>query len=384
MKNKIVHIITGLNTGGAELMLFKLLSESNRVKYDSTVISLSDLGPVGEKFSNIGISVYTLKINREFPNPFILIRLLLILKKIRPDVIQTWLYHADLIGGIAGKIMGVPVVWSIRHNNLSPDVNKKKTLFVVKLLALMSSYIPAKIISCSISSKLTHSQYGYSANNIEVIPNGFDLDQFFPDKEAYKSVRIELDLKKDQIIIGLVGRFDRQKDHQNFIESAALLLSKKPEVVFVLCGAGINRKNKILLQWIMKTGKDNSFFLLGQRNDINRLTAAFDIAVSSSCGEGFSNVIGEAMSCEVPCVATDVGDSKYIIGETGIIVPPKDSQALAEALGSMLTMEGKDRRSLAKKARKRIEHNFTISGVLHQYEYLWELLGGGELGGSCE
>jgi glycosyltransferase involved in cell wall biosynthesis len=219
-----------------------------------------------------------------------------------------------------------------------------------------------------------HAEFGYVENKMVVIPNGFDLTIFKPEAGTRLSVRQELGISNEALIIGLVGRFDPQKDQYNFVQAAALLHMVLPEVHFLLCGDGISWQNSKLAEWIEKAGIPNNFHLLGRREDITRLTTALDIATSSSIGEGFPNVIGEAMACGVPCVVTDVGDSALIVGDTGRVVPPKNPQALAAAWSDLIKMGPEYRRQLGLAARRRIEENYSLPAIVAQYENLYEEL----------
>lgn len=375
-KIKIIHLITGLSTGGAEMMLYKLLYNMDKNKFDIKVISLTGIGSVGGKIKKLGIGVDALHMKRGIPNPFLLFKLIKILREYKPDVLQTWMYHADLIGGLAAKLVrNIPVVWNIRHSNLDPEGNKKTTILTAKACAKLSKTIPKKIICCSEASFKVHSELGYKEEKMIVIPNGFNLDAFKPDAEARYSVRRELGIPDDAVIIGMVARFDPQKDHKNLIDAAEVLCRTYENIHFILCGDGITNDNKQLAKWIQEHNLQAIFHLLGRRADIARITAAFDIASSSSSyGEGFPNVVGEAMSCEVPCVVTNVGDSAYIVGNTGIVVPPKNPLAMAKAWEKLIKLPAEENKILSKMARKRIEDNFEINSVVNQYETLYSQL----------
>ena len=177
------------------------------------------------------------------------------------------------------------------------------------------------------------------------------------------------------MLIGLVARFDPMKDHGNFFRGARHLLNEaeeKDNLHFVLAGRGIDAANAALKDFISEYGLENRTHLLGERTDIPFVTSALDIATSSSTGEGFPNAVGEAMACGVPCVVTDVGDSAWIVGDTGRIVPPREPTALAEAWGELICMEDERRRSLGEAARRRIIENFSIDTVVRQYEAVYE------------
>jgi len=374
-KIKVLHIITGLSTGGAEIMLYKLVSKMDRSCFDIYVVSLTDIGPVGEKIKKLNIPVVAVGMKRGWKGFFSFsefFKLLRIVKNYKPDVIQTWMYHSDLIGGLVGKILKVPVIWNIRHSNLNPKYNKKTTIWTAKICTKLSKALPKKIICCSYASKNVHKKLGYDENKMVVIPNGFDVDIFFPDRQGREKIRRELNLNDKTIVIGFAARFDPQKDHKNFFEAAKIVHKIYPNVHFLLCGDGISWKNEKLKEWIKKSGVKNVTCLLGRRDDMKDIYNAIDILSSSSYGEGFPNVIGEAMACGVPCVVTNVGDSAIIVGDTGFVVPPKNPEALAEAIIKVIEMGEEKRKELGRKARDRIKENYSIEKIVNSYEQLYK------------
>jgi glycosyltransferase involved in cell wall biosynthesis len=370
---KLIHIITGLNTGGAENMLYKLVSHMDKDEFFNKVISLTDIGPIGEKIQSMGVPVYALGMKVGVPNPWFFLKLIRIIRREKPDIIQTWMYHADLIGSIAAKVIcRTPTIWGIRQSDLNPKTNKRMTLWTAKICAKLSGIVPDKIVCCSEASRRVHADYGYDEGKMRVIPNGFDLNAFRPDYVANISVRAELGLEKGDIVIGNVARFDPLKDHSNLISAASIVCRKYSNVHFVLCGDGITWDNKELRDCIVNAGLERVFHLLGRRDDIPRLTASFDIACLSSCSEGFPNVIGEAMACGVPCVVTDVGDSASIVADTGFVVPPSDSEKLADALIKMISLDEEQRKQLGIKARQRVFDYFQIDRIVKQFEDLYK------------
>jgi len=373
MRKKIYHIITGLNTGGAEMMLYKILSRMDQMAFETKVISLMDIGPIGENIHGLGVQVRALGMRRGEANPLYLLRLTRWIQQDSPHVIQTWMYHANLIGGLAGKLAGgIPVVWNIRHTNLDPQANKRRTIRIAKICACLSHWLPNSVICCAEASRLVHKKLGYAADRMVVIPNGIDLAIFRPNPPARLIVRQELGIPENTPLIGLVARFDPQKDHHNFVKAATMLHASFPDVHFLLCGDGVTWENQELDGWIEAIGIRDCFHLLGRREDIPRLNAALDIASSSSCGEGFSNAIIEAMACGVPCVVTDVGDSAYIVGETGYVVPPKAPHLLAASWAEMLTLSQEVRWKQGNRAQKRVAEKFSLTNIVKRYESLYE------------
>ncbi len=373
LKFSIAFVITNLATGGAETMLLKLLQQLNRRRFTPTVISLMGLGEIGPRIQALGIPVHTLGMSRGVPNPLMLLRLARLLRQVQPDVVHTWMYHADLLGGLAARLAGCRrVIWCIRHSNLSKTENKCSTLWVVKVCALLSRRVPAQIISCSQRAKEVHVAVGYAADKLHVIPNGFDLRHLVPNAEARTSVRAELGLAADVPLVGLIARFDSQKNHFGFIEAAAQVLAQLQSVHFVLAGTDVDGRNAALNAAITAKGLQPNMHLLGRRDDVPRLMASLDVLASSSHGEAFPNVLGEAMACGVPCVVTDAGDSADIVGATGRVVPVGDMEGLAQQLVQVLRLPVTERAALGQLARARVQSEYEIAHVAGLYQAFYE------------
>ena len=372
---KVVHVITDLDTGGAEMMLQKLL-ERKSVNVSAHVISLTTRGEIGHAIESLGIPVDALGMRPgKIPAPKTLFELIRLLRKIKPNVVHTWMYHSNLIGGFAARLAGVPALtWAIHHSNLSPTVNKKSTLAIVRACALVSRWIPQKIICCSESTLRIHSDEGYAAGKMHVIPNGFDVSHFKPDQQASMRVREELGLESDTPLVGLIGRFDSQKNHEGFFTAAGVVSKNNPSVHFVLAGLEIDESNEKIMQSVHSNGVKAVTHLLGLRKDIPRVMASLDVLVSSSIGEAFPNVLGEAMACEVPCVVTDVGDCASIIGSTGLVVENGDMAGLAGAIEYYLNLSPVNKVDMGTRARQRVEEHFEINQVARRYESFYREL----------
>ena len=373
---RIVFIITGLSTGGAEMMLLKVLERLDRQRFAPHVISLTMLGELAPRIAALGIPVEAVGMKPGLLSAAGLFRLVQMLKRLTPDVVHTWMYHADLLGGLAARLSGVSAIgWCIRNSNLDKDKTKLSTRAVVGLCASISKWVPSRILSCSEKARQVHVGCGYAAGKMVVVPNGFDLSRFKPDDDARKMVRTELGIEADTPLVGLIGRFDPQKNHAGFFEAAAMLHRHMPHVHFVLAGQGIDIGNAALMQAITQAGVLANTHLLGLRNDMPELMAILDVlASSSSYGEAFPNVLGEAMACGVPCVVTDVGDSAYIVGDAGRVVASGDMAGLAAALEVLLALRPSEKLALDDRARARVAANFEIGKVVQQYEEFYESL----------
>lgn len=369
---RILHIITGLSLGGAEMMLFKLLSRWDRSRFSGAVVSLTPVGPVGERIAAQGIGVSSLNMRRGLPNPLSILRIAGRIRAFAPDVVQTWMYHADLIGGLAAVLAGgYPIVWGIRNGTLKPGKSSASAIWSARACARLSRFLPKRILCCSESARRVHGALGYDMGRMRVIPNGFDLEEFKPDPLARWAVRQELGLDANAILLGLIARFDPQKDHGTLIRASARLREAWPQLHFVLCGEDVTWGNRELAGRIEKASMRTRFHLLGRRLDIPRVAAALDLACLCSRSEAFPNVVGEAMACGVPCVVTDVGDSAAIVGQTGIVVPPAEPEALAAGIGRLLEMGPEGRRKLGEAARARVLENFSLDRVVREYQGLY-------------
>jgi glycosyltransferase involved in cell wall biosynthesis len=361
-------VITGLEVGGAETMLAKLLPHLLKAGFDRVVAPLVDGGAIGDALRAQGVPVRPLGMRRGLPDPRGLVALKRVIAQERPHLIQTWMYHADLLGGLAARLGSrVPVIWGLRGGTLDRRQLKAGTYIAGRLCAATSGWLPAHIICCSEAVLASHASAGYRRSRMSVIPNGFDTERFRPDSEAHAALRTELGLPSDTLLVGLAGRLDPVKDHQSFIRAAGLAAPGSPRLHFVLCGEGVTRDNRVLDAWLQATGHPERFSLLGVRSDMPRVSAALDVAVSSSVMEGFPNVVGEAMSCAVPCVVTDVGDSARIVADTGWVVPPSNPEALAVAISEAVGLPSAERAALGQRARQRLIDHYSLDRVAERY-----------------
>ena len=245
---------------------------------------------------------------------------------------------------------------------------------IIKAGALLSKRVSKIIYNAKVSS-LQHMAIGYFRDNSEIIPNGFDSEQFCPKPEARESLRKELDVCNNDILIGLIARYHPMKDHFNFLQAASLLLRQYQQVHFVMVGRDVDWNNFELTRQVRELGISENVHLMGERWDIPEITTGLDIATtSSSWGESFPNVVGEAMSCQVPCVVTDVGDSALIVGNSGLVVPPRDPASMANAWRKLIDLGIEDRQCLGDAARKRIEENYSLGTIVGHYEALYRAM----------
>ena len=370
---KVFHIITGLNDGGAEAVLYRLCKHDQANHHH--VVSLSGLGKYGPMLEALGVTITTLNMSPGRPSPLAFFRLFKLLRQENPDVVQTWMYHGDLFGGLAARVAGIrSVVWGIHHTTLEPGKSKKTIIWIAKLLAKLSWWLPAKILVCAQRAMVVHEAAGYDRSNMRFIPNGYDLADFKPGLDPLGQLKATLVADQSVPLIGTVGRFDPQKDHANLLDALTILRDRGFSFRCVLVGAGLESSNPQIVDWIAQRGLVDHVQLLGRRNDIPKIMNALDLHVlPSAYGEAFPNVVCEAMACGTPCVVTDVGDAAYIVGVTGWVVPPRDASALADAIAAALQhmIDSEQRSARSSPARSRIEEHFSIERMVRRYENIW-------------
>ena len=370
---RILHVITGLQAAGCEMMLLKLLSVTND-KWDQAVVSLGDEATLGPRIQELGIPVHALGLRKSFLDPFRLLSIMPLVSSFRPQLIVGWMYHANLTASFASNnfVPPLPVFWNIQQSLQDITRERKSTAALIRLGARLSRQ-PAAIIYNSRVSAQQHEAFGYCGEKTSVIPTGFDCEQFHRDQEVRNQVRAELGLTEDAVVIGLIARYHPMKDHAGFLKAAGLVARAQPKAHFLLAGIGVTHHETAFQKLIAGNNLDGRVLLLGERKDVPRITTALDIACSASAwGEGFSNAVGEAMACEVPCVVTDVGDSAYLVSDTGLSVPPCKPEAFADALTKLVESGTEHRRQLGQAARRRIETKFSLPSIARCYEDLYE------------
>lgn len=370
---KVVHIITGLNDGGAEGVLFRLCLNSTNNRH--IVISLMDKGKYGPLLEDAGVSVHCLGMNPGRPSIKRFLKLVSLIRSEEPDAVQTWMYHADLLGGLAAKFAGVrKIVWGIRHSTLEKGKAKKSTIAIARLCAVLSRFVPEKIVCCADKALSVHRDVGYAARKLLVIPNGYDLSKFMVDEQSGSQVRASLGISPETFLLGKVGRYDPFKDHDNLLSALYELQVSGIDFKCLLVGRGLTTENSELIARINELRLTDRVILAGQRTDIPAVMNALDLHVLSSSSEGFPNVLAEAMACGTPAVSTDVGDAGEIVGDPALLCPPRNPKALSELMLAMHAewLERPD--DWAERRIRCVEHiktNFSIERMVAAYEQCW-------------
>jgi glycosyltransferase involved in cell wall biosynthesis len=368
---KIVHIITGLKDGGAEAVLFRLCKHDHANQH--FVVSLTGEGKYGLMLEALGVSVFSMNMQPREPTPLAFIRLVRFLRKVKPDVVQTWMYHSDLFGGLAAWLANIKtVIWGIHATTLEHGKTSITTIWIVKLLAKLSWWLPVGIVACAQRSIEVHEKLGYNRSKMCYIPNGYDLLDFWPGLDPQGELKSTLVSVQCQPLFGSVGRFDPLKDHTNLLDALVILRDLDYQFLCLLVGTGMDSSNSLITESIAKRGLSDYVQLLGRRNDIPHIMNALDFLVLSSSAEAFPNVVCEAMACGTPCVVTDVGDAAYIVNDTGWVVPPKNPRLLASSIMKAFEELYSDSWNLRCNAsRRRIADNFSVQQMIKNYHMVW-------------
>ncbi|MCF8033673.1 MAG: glycosyltransferase [Desulfarculaceae bacterium] len=370
--HKVLHAITTTMVGGAEFQLLRLIAASDPEHYQHTVVGLGPEGPLADEMRRAGAEVFSLGL---MPQPSALVKgvrqMARIARQVRPQLMQGWMYHANLVSLLAARMAGAgPVIWGVFCSNMEMDKYGLASRTLVKACAITSRQ-PVAIVSNSYVGVEFHVAQGYPRKTMLVIPNGFDTDSYRPDDGVRAEARAEMGLDEEHLLIGQVARFDPMKDHRSLILAAREVVDAFPAARFVTLGLGMEPDNPALRE-ATEPPLEGHFFLEGRSHDIPRWLKAMDLHVSSSAfGEGLSNAVGEAMACGVPNVVTRVGDSGRLVGDTGLVVPPRDSGALAASIKAVLALDPRERRRLGLAARRRIEQHYSLEVMSRAFDDLY-------------
>ena len=378
-KLRVMHVITGLGQGGAESVLLRLATYPEAA-VEHTVVSLTDEGIYGERLRAAGVAVHALGMKRGRVSLGGFLALRALIARTRPDAVQTWMYHADLIGGLAARLAGVrAIAWGIRNSGEHLERSSRSARLVLRACALLSGWVPRAIVCAAQKAAERHADKGYRRDRLVVVSNGYDLSRYTPDEAARARVRAQWGLADDAPVIGCVARWDPLKDHANLLRAIAALVrdGRDGGLRCVLIGRGMAADNPELGALIDRLGLRERLVLPGPSDDVPAAMNGLDLHVLSSCAEGFPNVVAEAMACGVYCVVTDVGDAAYIVGDTGVVVPPEQPEALARGIETALReVAARGRERAGQPARARVLERFDLARMVQSYIAVWRRISG--------
>ena len=370
---KIAHISTGLETGGAEVQLVRLLEKFDKNKFEMIVISLDKETYLADKIRNeLKIPVHSLCLKQ---NPLNIRKAYSLLKAFNPDVIHGTMYEGGVVGTLFNKFLPnkPPVIWTV-HEGLEhyrSELFRKQVQ--LRIWGLISN-LPDCMMYVSHLNCKQHLNWGFKNKKAIVMTNGVDTQTFKPNPKARTQIRKSLNIPEDAFVIGITARFHPVKNHAGFLRAAVLLNKVHPNVHFIMAGTDIDNNNTALTEIINTNKLQANVHMLGNREDIPDIVNAYDVAALTSLGEAFPLTLGEAMATAVPCVATNVGDNEFIIKDTGRVVPVNNDQALATAWQELVEMDKTEFKTLGEAALQRALNNFTLKEQVQAHETLYETL----------
>lgn len=371
--HKVLHIITSLNLGGAETMMCQLMEQTDRTRFEPHLVSLRPEGPLADRIRAAGVPLHCLDMTSPTSLFSGLGKLTRLMRELQPALVQTWMYHADFLGTLAARRLSPrpPVVWNIQQSNMCPRSSKFLSRALCRLLARLSRSWPERIVNCSRIAIESHVALGYAREKMLHIVNGTDTNRLVPDEVARITLRRELGISEGTPVIGMAGRMDAQKDYPTFFAAIREFIKTDSDTHFVACGAGIVASDPALAKMRNECGAPERVHLLGPRQDMPKVYPAFDIAtLSSAYGEGLPLALCEALSCGLPAVVTNVGDSADVVGNSGLVVEPRNPAALAHAWHRLLKLPHAEFAELKIKARERACNHFAIPAITRAYEQL--------------
>ena len=369
----ILHITPGLRRGGAEMMLTRLVTALARKNegYRHVILSLEPGNAFAKEHQEAGIKVVSLGMTSLLGLPWYYPRLRTMVNSLSPSLIHGWMYHGNMAAFHAGA--NCPVVFSI-HNALDAWKHEKWTTRQIIRMGASMARQARTVVYCSNISKTQHEAIGYPTTNAVIIPNGVDVNRFKPDPSARNNLRKTLNIPPENMLFGQVARYHPIKNQIGLLQAFSMATEVIPNMHLLLAGEGCDASNTLLTNQIRTLGLQNKVHLLGARSDVEEILPGLDALVSPSLSEAFPVVLAEAMACELPCIATNVGDSAYIIGDTGMVVDTTDTGAMSKALLEMARSPEKERLNAGKKARLSIVERFEIKNTINRYESLYTTL----------
>ena len=369
-KDKIIHIISSLGSGGAEKVLTDIVCQLP--EFEHVVISLKNDGFYYNKLINKSVETYQIGMNKYN----FIVKLILLFKIVvqqQPQVIQGWLYHGNLISIMCRLFVRSKIVWCIHSTKVERLIYSRSIILLNKICAFYSKS-PDAILFVSKASLKSHICYGYKNKNMPIINNGYDLSKFYYDSSLKEQARKNNLISSDTFVIGCIGRLHPAKDHENFFSAVAKIKNKFVKFNIVMAGAGIDVSNEKLIQLIAKYDLVDNIILLGVQSDMNQVYNMLDLLVLSSYTEAFPNVLVEAMCCQLPCVTTDAGDARIIVDNDCYVVPVRDATSLANAIFSIASLDVEARKNLGIANRNKVFSRYTIENMLKNYKEFYSQL----------
>ena len=360
----ILFLLRSLNVGGAERQLLLLASGLQQRGYSVKLAIFYAGSPLDEEARAMGIQIVDLKRQGRWDLVPFFFRLVRLIQSEKPDILHSYLQVPNIWSALVKLVLPrTNVVWGIRASDIEWKNYGWQWQVTDKAESLLAR-IPDWMICNSAAGLLHHAQKGYPKKKMSVVRNGIDTERFFPDRPLGRGLRAKWGVREDQKLIGIVGRLDPVKDYPNFLQAAALLIQERPEVRFVCVGGGPDSYRNEYCELARSLNLQNVLIWAGEQTEMLHVYNALDLLVLSSVSEGVSNVLGEAMACGVPCVATSVGDSAQLVGSVGELVPARDSQALKQGMLHLLDRIERDGTGLNAQVRQWMMEQFSVAKLV--------------------
>ena len=368
---RVTHLITSLAIGGAENAVLRLAGNLHKRGSDNQIVSLLPFPPYSREFT---VPVFSLDVRQAWDLPQAMCRLSRLMDAHQSTVLCTWLYHADLFGGLMrlDRRRKLCLTWNLRTSETGTQL-LGTSRFIRPVCAMLSSRLPDIIVGNSEAVVKTHVRMGYDKSKTHCVPNGYDLTRFCHDSQKRQAMRASLGFGADEKVVGMVGRWHPAKDHRTFLAAVADARKEHPRIRVFLAGAGVTSENEELQRLIAEFKLAPHILQLGLRNDVEGLFNAADvIGLFSNADEGFPNVLAEAMACERCCIASDTGGTAEVLGDCGKLVPRNNATAAGKALCEILSLNEGQRDDLGRRSRRRVVERFSLDTMTDRYLALWQ------------
>lgn len=371
-KISLFVVTTSMVFGGAEIMLLELLKGIDQTRFDVTLCVLKAEKGLQSRFEALGYKIHVFPVGLTWLGIKSFISLMALFLRVRPQIVQSWMYRADFYCCFLKLLrLRTKLIWSVHNCDLSLSRNGLSRWSLVKACAVLSWCLPDAVVYCAASAIATHKAFGFSVTSALFIPNGFDASRFQNLPEARLAARDEFALDPEIPVIGCFGRFDRQKNHFGLLEVVSLLHKRGVKVQLLLAGGGVDHANEQLQARAQNMGIAQYVRLLGVRQDMPRLMSALDLYLSFSLGEAFPLVLGEAMLCETPVIATNCGDSHRFALEPWMLIPAGNINAAADAVACFVSLTDASRKALGVKSRELVLERYSVEKTVAAYSDLY-------------
>lgn len=371
-KKYLFVVSTSMIFGGAEVMLYEFLKRIDRDEFEIALCVLKKGQPLQGAFESAGYKVNVFPVGFTLGGLKSLIEFTRFFIKIKPEIIQSWMYRADFYSCFLKLLRPrTKLIWSVHNCDLSLSRNGVLRIALVKICAWLSLLFPDRIVYCATSAIESHQKFGFKKSDAVFIPNGFDCVRFKKHMDAKNAVAGELALCPTLPVIGCFGRNDPQKNHLGLLDVISKLHGRGLEVYVLMAGEGVDDSNARLVSKTKALGLEKYVRFLGVRRDMPRLMSSLDLYVSFSLGEAFPLVLGEAMLCETPVITTNCGDSYRFALEPWMCVAAGSVDGAVHAIEQFFHLPKEQRKQLGVKSRQFISDQFSVANSVAAYTGLY-------------